>query len=144
MGKKQKIAIYPGSFDPITFGHIDIIERASKIFDKLIIAVSDDNVTFSTFQDFTIGDYTGRFFKFRVLMQSDNNTATPIVTAVGVTLQLEAFTVSENDVVSGTGTKSITYAKAFNLAMEKCKNNFVLTLTPDVLIEKDMILKFKI
>ena len=48
-------------------------------------------------------------------MQSDNNTATPIVTAVGVTLQLEAFTVSENDVVSGTGTKSITYSKAFTL-----------------------------
>ena len=51
---------------------------------ELQISVSDDNVTFSTFQDFTIGDYTGRFFKFRVLMQSDNNTATPIVTAVGV------------------------------------------------------------
>jgi len=82
---------------------------------ELQIAVSNDNVTFSTFQDFTIGDYSGRFFKFRVLMQSDNNTATPIVTAVGVTLQLEAFTVSENDVVSGTGTKSITYTKAFNL-----------------------------
>ena len=58
---------------------------------ELQIAVSDDNVTFSTFQDFTIGDYTGRFFKFEVLMQSDNNTATPIVTAVGVTLQLEGF-----------------------------------------------------
>ena len=85
------------------------------MFSELQIAVSDDNVTFSTFQDFTIGDYTGRFFKFRVLMQSDNNTATPIVTAVGVTLQLEVFTVSENDVVSGTGTKAITYAKAFNL-----------------------------
>ena len=81
---------------------------------ELQISVSDDNVTYSTFQDFTIGDYTGRYFKFRVLMQSDNNTATPIVTAVGVTLQLEAFTVSENDVVSGTGTKSITYTKAFN------------------------------
>ena len=81
---------------------------------ELQIAVSDDNVSYSTFQDFTIGDYTGRYFKFRVLMQSDNNTATPIVTAVGVTLQLEAFTVSENDVVSGTGTKSITFAKAFN------------------------------
>ena len=49
-------------------------------------------------------------------MQSDNNTATPIVTAVGVTLQLEAFTVSENDVSSGTGTKAITYSKAFRLA----------------------------
>ena len=91
---------------------------------ELQIAVSDDNVTFSTFQDFTIGDYTGRFFKFRVLMQSDNNTATPIVTAVGVTLQLEAFTVSENDVVSGTGTKAITYAKAFNLL-----NSIAITLS---------------
>ena len=90
---------------------------------ELQIAVSDDNVTFSTFQDFTIGDYTGRFFKFRVLMQSDNNTATPIVTAVGVTLQLEAFTVSENDVVSGTGTKAITYSKAFNLL-----NSIAITL----------------
>ncbi len=91
---------------------------------ELQIAVSDDNVTYSTFQDFTIGDYTGRFFKFRVLMQSDNNTATPIVTAVGVTLQLEAFTVSENDVVSGTGTKSITYSKAFNLL-----NSIAITLS---------------
>ena len=91
---------------------------------ELQIAVSDDNVTYSAFQDFTIGDYTGRFFKFRVLMQSDNNTATPIVTAVGVTLQLEAFTVSENDVVSGTGTKSITYSKAFNLL-----NSIAITLS---------------
>lgn len=32
-------AIYPGSFDPITYGHIDIIQRAKKIFDELIIAV---------------------------------------------------------------------------------------------------------
>ena len=35
----MKIGIYPGSFDPITYGHIDIIERASKIVDKLIVAV---------------------------------------------------------------------------------------------------------
>ena len=33
------IAIYPGSFDPITNGHLDIIERASKICDQLIIAI---------------------------------------------------------------------------------------------------------
>ena len=32
-------AIYPGSFDPITFGHIDIIERASKIVDELVVGV---------------------------------------------------------------------------------------------------------
>jgi len=38
-----KIAIYPGSFDPITCGHLDIIKRASKIFDKLIITVLENN-----------------------------------------------------------------------------------------------------
>jgi pantetheine-phosphate adenylyltransferase len=39
----MKIAIYPGTFDPITFGHIDIIKRASEMFDHLIIAVAKDN-----------------------------------------------------------------------------------------------------
>ncbi|MFA6667319.1 MAG: pantetheine-phosphate adenylyltransferase [Bacilli bacterium] len=36
----MKIAVYPGSFDPITIGHIDIIKRASKIFDKVIVLVA--------------------------------------------------------------------------------------------------------
>ena len=36
-------AIYPGSFDPITFGHLDIIERCSKIYDKLIVGVIKNN-----------------------------------------------------------------------------------------------------
>jgi pantetheine-phosphate adenylyltransferase len=35
----QKIAIYPGSFDPVTNGHIDIAERGLKIFDKIIVAI---------------------------------------------------------------------------------------------------------
>ena len=39
----MKIGIYPGSFDPVTFGHIDIIERASKMFDKLYVLVSFNN-----------------------------------------------------------------------------------------------------
>ena len=34
------VAIYPGSFDPITYGHIDIIERALEIFDKVIVAIA--------------------------------------------------------------------------------------------------------
>ena len=37
-----KIGIYPGTFDPITKGHIDVIKRSLKIVDKLIIAVSND------------------------------------------------------------------------------------------------------
>ena len=38
--KKAKIAVYPGTFDPVTYGHIDIIKRASRIFDKVIVAVA--------------------------------------------------------------------------------------------------------
>ena len=36
-------AIYPGTFDPITYGHIDVIKKALKIVDKLVVAVSDGN-----------------------------------------------------------------------------------------------------
>tara|TARA_B100000609_G_C16867076_1_gene258119 strand:+ start:44 stop:538 length:495 start_codon:yes stop_codon:yes gene_type:complete len=36
-----KAAIYPGTFDPITFGHIDVIRKSLKVFDKIIVAVSD-------------------------------------------------------------------------------------------------------
>ncbi|MRR06993.1 MAG: pantetheine-phosphate adenylyltransferase [Deltaproteobacteria bacterium] len=38
----KKIAVYPGSFDPITFGHLDIINRALKIFDEVIVAVANN------------------------------------------------------------------------------------------------------
>ena len=38
-------AIYPGSFDPITYGHLDIISRASKLYDKLYIGISQDKST---------------------------------------------------------------------------------------------------
>tara|TARA_Y100001958_G_C21096995_1_gene448248 strand:- start:427 stop:921 length:495 start_codon:yes stop_codon:yes gene_type:complete len=37
----SKIAIYPGTFDPITFGHIDVIKKSLKLFEKIIVAVSD-------------------------------------------------------------------------------------------------------
>ena len=36
----MRIAVYPGSFDPVTKGHVDIIKRASKLFDKVIVAVA--------------------------------------------------------------------------------------------------------
>ena len=38
----MKIAIYPGTFDPITFGHIDVIKKSLNIFDRLIIATTDN------------------------------------------------------------------------------------------------------
>lgn len=39
MPNKSSVAIFPGAFDPVSYGHLDIIERASKLYDRLIVAV---------------------------------------------------------------------------------------------------------
>ena len=39
----KKVIIYPGTFDPITFGHIDVIKKSLKLFDKVVVALSDGN-----------------------------------------------------------------------------------------------------
>ncbi|MCK5784900.1 MAG: adenylyltransferase/cytidyltransferase family protein, partial [Desulfobacterales bacterium] len=45
----KKLAIYPGSFDPVTNGHVDIIERGLKIFDEIIVAILINPVKKSLF-----------------------------------------------------------------------------------------------
>ena len=37
----NKVAIYPGTFDPITYGHIDVIKKSLKLFNKIVVGVSD-------------------------------------------------------------------------------------------------------
>tara|TARA_B100001758_G_C18047985_1_gene421676 strand:+ start:57 stop:551 length:495 start_codon:yes stop_codon:yes gene_type:complete len=39
----KKTAIYPGTFDPITYGHIDVIQKSLKIFDNIVVAISESN-----------------------------------------------------------------------------------------------------
>jgi pantetheine-phosphate adenylyltransferase len=39
---KQRVALYPGTFDPVTLGHLDIIQRAVKLFDHLVIGIADN------------------------------------------------------------------------------------------------------
>ena len=49
----NKVAIYPGTFDPITFGHIDVIKKGLKLFSKIVVAVSDvenKNYLFDSFE----------------------------------------------------------------------------------------------
>ena len=43
MTQKAKIALYPGTFDPITNGHIDLVQRAAKLFDKVIVAIASSS-----------------------------------------------------------------------------------------------------
>ena len=79
----------------------------------LEIAVSDDNTTYSSFRNFSVGDYSGRYFKFKLFMESLNNSATPIISQLSVNADMPQRLVSENDVVSGAGTKSITFSPIF-------------------------------
>lgn len=55
----KKVAIYPGTFDPVTNGHLDLVARAEQIFDEVIIAVSDNprkNPVFSTSERIALVD----------------------------------------------------------------------------------------
>ncbi len=56
----MNIAIYPGSFDPVTKGHLNIIERASKIFDKLIVCVMVNSAKKPTFSSEERVDFLNR------------------------------------------------------------------------------------
>ena len=79
----------------------------------LEIATSDDNSTFTSFRNFNVGDYSARYFKFRLIMESLDNSATPVVSALSVNADMIERLVSENDVVSGAGTKAISFSPVF-------------------------------
>lgn len=60
----MRTAVYPGTFDPLTYGHLDIIYRAAGLFDKVIIAVASDSNKDTLFslkerQDLVIGEIQG-------------------------------------------------------------------------------------
>ena len=79
----------------------------------LEIALSDDNVTFSAFRNFVIGDYTARYYKFRLVLISRDGATTPVVSALSVTIDMEDRIQSANDVISGVGTKTVAFTNAF-------------------------------
>ncbi len=90
----RKIGIYPGTFDPITYGHIDVIKRALKIVNKLIVAVSNDQtkdylfssdervdiIKNSLFKDLKFNKYILKVISFNTLTTSlcKKNNATII------------------------------------------------------------------
>jgi hypothetical protein len=79
------------------------------------ISTSNDNVTYTAFRNFSVGDYTARYYKFQLLMQSDDLGSTPLVSVLSVTVDMEDRITSESDVVSGTGTKTVTYPITYKI-----------------------------
>jgi len=79
----------------------------------LEIATSDDNSTFTAFQGFVIGNYTARFFKFRVVLTSSDLASTPVVQEVSVTIDMEDRIFSGNNIESGAGTKTVTFTNPY-------------------------------
>ena len=79
----------------------------------LEISTSDDNSTYTSFQNFVIGNYTARFFKFRVVLTSTDGASTPVVSAVTVTIDMPDRIFSGNDIESGAGTKTVTFTNPY-------------------------------
>ena len=79
----------------------------------LEIATSDDNSTFTSFQTFVIGNYTARYYKFRLVLTSSDLASTAVVSAVTVTVDMQDRIFSGNDIASGTSTKTVTFTTPF-------------------------------
>jgi hypothetical protein len=79
----------------------------------LEIATSADNVTYTAFRNFVVGDYTARYFKFKLYMTSNDLASTPVVSALSVTIDVQDTIQSGNDLTSGTGTYTVTFTRPF-------------------------------
>ena len=77
------------------------------------IATSDDNITYTPFQNFVIGNYTARYFKFRVVLISRDLASTPVVSEVTVSIDMEDRIFSGNDITSGAGTYTVTFTNPY-------------------------------
>ena len=100
-----------GLFDSAT-GSFDG-NAASNSNAHLEIALSDDGTTYTEFKNFVIGDYTARYFKFRAYFISRDQVTTPVISQLTVSIDMEDRIQSENDIISGAGTKTVTFTNPF-------------------------------
>jgi len=114
----------------------------------LEIATSDDNVTFTSFQTFVIGNYTARFLKFRLVLTSSDLASTAVVSEATVTVDMPDRIQSENDIVSGTSTKTVTFASPFKstnyavgITMENADTGDFFTISNKTVDSFDVLFK---
>jgi hypothetical protein len=79
----------------------------------LEIATSDNGTTYTSYRNFIIGDYTGRYFRFRLYLASDDLASTPVISEVSINIDVEDTIKSSNDIASGTGTYTVVFTKPF-------------------------------
>jgi hypothetical protein len=79
----------------------------------LEIALSNDNITYTDFRNFVVGDYTARYYKFRVFLRSFDLSSTPVISALSVSIDMPDRIFSGNDITSGTGTYTVTFTNPF-------------------------------
>jgi hypothetical protein len=79
----------------------------------LQIATSTDGVTYTAFRNFVIGDYSGRYLKFKLVLTSDDLASTPVIKSLSVSVDMPDRIFSGNDIVSGTGTYAVVFSLPF-------------------------------
>jgi hypothetical protein len=79
----------------------------------LEIALSNDNITYTDFRNFVVGDYTARYYKFRVFLRSFDLASTPVISALSVSIDMPDRIFSGNDIVSGTSTYTVSFTNPF-------------------------------
>jgi hypothetical protein len=114
----------------------------------LEISTSDDNVTFTSFQTFVIGNYTARFFKFRLVLTSSDLASTAVVSEATVTVDMPDRIQSDNDIVSGTSTKTVTFSTPFKstsyavgITMEDANTGDFFTVSNKTVSSFDVLFK---
>lgn len=105
MNKKNK-AIYPGTFDPITNGHVDLIERASALFDCIIVAVAQSRSKRPAFD-----------FEKRIDLAKESLHHLPKVEVMGFSNLLTQFAVQQNANIIMRGLRAVSdFEYEFQLA----------------------------
>ena len=91
----------------------------------LQISVSDDDITYSDYRDFVIGEYKSRYFKFRLLLESLDNSSTPLIEELSITIDIVDRIFSGNNITSGAGSYSLSFTNPFY------SSNYALGITAE-------------
>lgn len=106
MAKEPKIALYPGTFDPITNGHIDLVQRAAKLFDQVIVAIASNS---KKNPRFTLEE--------RIKLAQDVLVGCPNVSVKGFEVLLVDFARQENATILIRGLRAVSdFEYEFQLA----------------------------